>query len=736
MRTKVLFVGLTLLLNWSYASGATDGDRWVESALQAARHSLEVPWIGGSRGSDASSSPSADFIAYSERRSSVAANSRSFSLMLAHRRAGALGAIDATEVLEHVDTHDPNLVFEPTFSRDGSYLAYRSGTSTENESRHDQPTGSLDSTLVVFSLRDKSKIVADLRSMPVELLGPHFSSVTILRFSLSPNGKKLGLIVAGAASEDTSNGIEPTTNDLYWTLDTKPTPSRLVIYDLTTRKWTTLAPADIDVHDFDWSPDGKRIVFSGVKAIKAWQTILSLLFTDIYLLDLENGNVSTIISQPGADLAPIWSPDGKWIAFKSQAGIVRWVGESRIGLYRVYNGAITYPGFAQLGQMSGYGCGQLKWSSDSRTLIFNVPYHLSKQIFRMSIPGGSLAQITSDADASNYYPVAEFGGDHSLLFIDQSFFSPPEIYVSSTVIFHPIRLTNSNPGSSDDRVHVSRLSWPTQDGRWRVSGWFLEPKTSIPGTSPPLLVYAEGGPDMVDAAFLSGGNHYPLSAFLEGGVAVFIPNSRGRAGYGTEFESAWETEANPGRGALEDDLDGINELAKNNLVDPKRVAIAGHSWGGYLAAYALTHTQRFSAVLVDEAIELNALDGYFPTANNQTIREFAKQQGFANPFEPTGSAQLRSISPIYEVSNAATPVLLEFGLQGANVKDAMAFFQGLKYFNKAPAELVVYPRSGHITEDIKLRMEVARRDLEWFAYWVLGNPTQRMLEKYGPPKIS
>ena len=104
------------------------------------------------------------------------------------------------------------------------------------------------------------------------------------------------------------------------------------------------------------------------------------------------------------------------------------------------------------------------------------------------------------------------------------------------------------------------------------------------------------------------------------------------------------------------------------------------------------------------------------------------------PFDDDEAIRLRKLSPTYQVANAKTPALLEFGANSL-IQEGDSLFQGLRHFG-VPSELISYPRSGHGTSEPALLYDTARRDLEWFAYWVLGKPTPRMLERYGAPKIA
>jgi dipeptidyl aminopeptidase/acylaminoacyl peptidase len=228
------------------------------------------------------------------------------------------------------------------------------------------------------------------------------------------------------------------------------------------------------------------------------------------------------------------------------------------------------------------------------------------------------------------------------------------------------------------------------------------------------------------------GTGYPIHAFLHNGVAVLIPNSRGRAGYGVDFERAWETERDYAEGPLQDLLAGIELLVRQGIVDSDRVAVAGHSWGGYLAAYALTHTDRFKAVLVHEAVSLNTAKYRFRGAGSLELTAINTQFGMSEPFQPGAQEQREMLSPVYQAERAMAPSLLEFG-GDSNVQEGRDLFEALKHFNRAPTELISYPATGHVTEQPALRYDAARRELEWFAYWVLGKPTERMRKRYGLP---
>ena len=385
------------------------------------------------------------------------------------------------------------------------------------------------------------------------------------------------------------------------------------------------------------------------------------------------------------------------------------------------------------GEVGLDGLGGIVWAADSRSIWIDTPFHMSYQIFRVSIPDGVLTRYTTDDDR-NFGLIQSGAAGRSVFFTRESFLESAEIYVSRTDSFKPHAVSSINTKLSWPDIEAQRLSWPSSDGKWSIAGWLLLPKGDAHRGPRPLLLYAEGGPGMI-FPHAGIGSGYPLQAFVASGMAVLIPNSRGRAGYGVDFETAWQNERDCAQGPMEDDLAGVDLLVRSGIADPERVALAGHSWGGYLAAYALTHTDRFKAVLLHEAVNLNLLANTFYRIGSADGRELSRQFGWEIPFDADSKRDLEDISPVYQAGRATTPSLLEFGAQG-QIEYGTVFFQALQYFHKAPSELVSYPRTGHVTDEPELRYDAARRELEWFAYWVLGKPTERMFTRYGSPKIS
>ncbi len=112
--------------------------------------------------------------------------------------------------------------------------------------------------------------------------------------------------------------------------------------------------------------------------------------------------------------------------------------------------------------------------------------------------------------------------------------------------------------------------------------------------------------------------------------------------------------------------------------------------------------------------------------------------GMGSPFDPLQFVAIDQESPLTNIASAKTPTLLEYGSVHAGGNDdagGVALFQGLRHFN-TPTKFVRYLSIGHRLSESgpSEQMDAARRDLEWYWYWVLRNPVRELAREYGEPR--
>jgi len=189
------------------------------------------------------------------------------------------------------------------------------------------------------------------------------------------------------------------------------------------------------------------------------------------------------------------------------------------------------------------------------------------------------------------------------------------------------------------------------------------------------------------------------------GYAVLYPNVRGSIGYGQKFTEM--NRADWGGGDFKDVMAGVDDLIAKGIADPERLGIGGWSYGGYMAAWAVTQTTRFKAAVAGAGM-------------SDLISEFGAEEGpaydewfWGTPYEkPEG---FLNGSPVLYVKNAKTPTLI---LQGeADTTDppgqSQELYRGLKRYGVA-TELVMYPREPHGFREPKHRVDMLTRLVDWF----------------------
>jgi dienelactone hydrolase len=228
----------------------------------------------------------------------------------------------------------------------------------------------------------------------------------------------------------------------------------------------------------------------------------------------------------------------------------------------------------------------------------------------------------------------------------------------------------------------------------------------------PLVTIPHGGPydRYADVCQLFW---YPSAQWLAtAGYAVFLPNPRGGQGHGHEF--ALSVAGRVGQEEWTDILTGIDLLVADGIADPDRLGIAGWSHGGFLAAWAVGHTDRFRAALVGAGVT----DWGMLAATGEN-GQFETALGASTGWEGAGPHPHDALSPISYASRITTPVLVLHGAEDTNVPLGQAEYlhRALSHYG-VDHEYVIYPRENHRIRERAHQLDVLRRTRAWFDRWL------------------
>ena len=483
----------------------------------------------------------------------------------------------------------------------------------------------------------------------------------------------------------------------------------------------------INVTDFAWSPDSTQIAFSATAnpflAFRGDQ--------DIYLLDLsKNNSVKKIVALAGPDSNPIFSPDGKELAFQtSLAQPYYYYANSHIAvveLASILDKTATTP--SDVRDLTGKFDEDpypLEWGPDG--VFFAGLQKMSVHLFRVDPKSGEIHRITSPdslmMEEGSFTPDCK-----TVAFVTQDPTHMAELFVSSVSPFAPKKLTDMTAQVKDWSLGtVEVISWKSQDGAV-IEGVLHKPADYDPARKYPLLVKIHGGPTGTSRPILSPGEYaYPVQMFLAKGALVLEPNYRGSAGYGEAFRAL--NVRNLGVGDMWDVMSGVDYLIAKGMVDSSRMGAMGWSEGGYISSFLTTHTDRFKAI--SEGAGISDWMTYYV---NTDITPFTRQYLHATPWDdPEIYAKT---SPITSIKQAKTPTLIQ---QGSNdkrvpVPDSYELYRGLQD-QGVESRMVLYTGFGHGINKPKSARALLQSNLDWFNHYIWNEPIPKDSPIYGTSEL-
>ncbi len=456
---------------------------------------------------------------------------------------------------------------------------------------------------------------------------------------------------------------------------------------------------------------------------------------------LTHGDTSVLEAAPpfgGGVSAPAWSADGHWIVYTQQANANDSDSDrTRIVAVNVASGDVhpitdklSYeytPRFAPRGDAIAYlyihGSGAVSdmdlfvgsaTGSTARDISANLDRNLLAD-FAWLPDGSGLVVLADDHVGSKLYIQPLHGQGHALNLDDlnplsvavsstgavavvaDSATQAPELYLLRTVDgSSPTRLTDFNSRFASYTLPRSiEVQWRAPDGQLN-DGILTYPNGYTSGKRYPLVVYSHGGPEASSSEGFDTNEIGPLrDLFAADGYLVFEPNYRGSDNLGNAHLHAIYRD--PGHGPDSDVISGIKMLEKQGIVDESRIAAVGHSYGGYMTAWLISH-QHFwrCAVVADGAVDWTEEYELSAAGNLAWTRDSLG----GSPWDKDSAALYRSGSPITYADQIITPTLILSGTDDTTVPitESFALYHALASRN-VPVKFIGIPGAHHSPQD-------------------------------------
>jgi len=451
---------------------------------------------------------------------------------------------------------------------------------------------------------------------------------------------------------------------------------------------------------FRWSPDSSAIAFAA-SAREAYDPIGAL---DIYVGTMADGSLRCVAHGDGPQMNPVWSPDGKEVAYESTPSSTYAFSCGRIEAALGFGSStrVVKDGFDEDPSLVG-------WTAQG---IYLTTSHGTGEILcRLDPATGALAEVTKEAQAFIEEPtISADAKTMAWLGVDAAGYS--EVFASPLDTFAPKQLTTLGSQLSSTRLAKREtMTWKSADGT-SVEGVVIKPPDFDATHKYPLLVCIHGGPAGDARMALHDDCPYPLEPFAAKGAVILEPNYRGSSGYGLKFRTM--AIGNPGPGEAADILSGVDALAAKGFIDTDKMGVMGWSYGGYLAAWLALSTSRFKAASVGAGLVDWRAD-YACSDSPEFARQFLNGAPWDNPNE------YQKASPLNFLQTAKTPVLIQHGEEDERVPIASGYMLQRALKDKGvPVKMIVYQYMGHSPIFPGQLRSVMQHNYDWFLEYLWG----------------
>src|SRR5215213_774167 len=497
-------------------------------------------------------------------------------------------------------------------------------------------------------------------------------------------------------------------------------------------------------HAVDFSPRGDEVLFLSNHEADPDANNNS----DIFAVDL-SGQTRQITHTKGCEYSPVWSPDGKSIAYTSTSRDITTI-DSIAEDTHLYVIPATGGGGKELATEQDRRVRNPQWSPDGRSLLSLASNRGYTTIFRTGVDGGRISRFSlfildgqlgggfdsqdsklrtetnSPQALAQPFQITSFSFSERSQVVNRgnvaetafpfvmtmgNALRPGELWAGLGSLVPLRRLSSHNDSlmRSIREVLPEEFTFPSYDGT-QIQGWLLRPPGCSSERKCPLILSIHGGPHgMYGWSFNS-----TFQVYAARGYGVLYLNPRGSSGYGQKFSDGTINEW--GGGDYRDLMAGVDEaLRRSSWIDSGRMGVTGGSYGGFMTNWVITQTPRFRGAVA--VASLSNLISFYSTSLYQDLIH-AEFGGF--PWD--NFDLLWQWSPLRYVRQVQTPTLFIHGENDndVHITQAEEMYMGLKR-RDVETVFVRYPREGHGLREPKHRLDALERTINWFDRYVKGS---------------
>ena len=517
----------------------------------------------------------------------------------------------------------------------------------------------------------------------------------------SPDGRRVAFLYSVDAPK-TPGPLNPLTRDAGVLSETFY-EQRLAVVGVEGGDISLLGPANLNVYEYDWSPDGQRFAITAAHGSgdDNWW------IAELDVCDARSGAITTLLTPSMQMASPRFSGDGTRIAFIG--GIMS---DESITGGDIY--VISASGGAPEDVTPGLAASvhTITWNGSPREIVATEFAAGEETLARVDVVNKTQRELWRAPEMIWANTLLDWApGDAGISLsrngavtavIRQSYNAPPEVETGPPGHWHAI--THANAAVRPITGKARNIHW--KSGGLDVQGMLIEPPKVEPGKRYALIVEVHGGPAYA---------HYPIfpsrpdrfdALEANQGYFVLCPNPRGSYGQGEAFTRANVKDF--GYGDMRDVLAGVDAVLKEAPIDPEQIGIEGWSYGGYMMMWALTQTHRFKAAVAGAG--LSNWQSYYGTNDIDTwMLPYFGASVYDDP-----EVYARS-SPMTFIRKVRTPTLIVGGDRDAEVPISQSY----EYWNAlrrlgVETQFVVYPDEGHFFYRHEDQIDVATRLVDWF----------------------